>query len=358
MKNIIIKNLEKDFFTLRRGKVHALRNINLEIEAGSFFVVLGPSGCGKSTLMNIVAGIEKPSAGEISIGDKMVVSVEKKINLSPKERDIAMVFQSYALYPHMSVFENISFPLKIAKLSKEEINRKTIEAAEILEIQNLLDAKPAELSGGQRQRVALGRAIVRQPNVLLLDEPLSNLDALLRTSMRAQLKLLQKKIKVTSMYVTHDQTEAMTLGDKIAVLNTGQVQQTGTPFEIYNEPNNLFVAQFMGSPQMNIIEGVLIAPLLEKLSLSAPRPHEELLLGIRPEKISISTEGVLEGAVKLASSTGSENIIYVNAGSSEISVKTQKAAGIKEGMKVKLKFDRKDLFLFNKSSGKRIRQIE
>ncbi len=269
MKKVTVQNIKKDFFTLRRGKIHALKNINLEIEAGSFFVILGPSGCGKSTLMNIIAGIEKPTGGEITIGDKTVVSVEKKINLTPKQRDAAMVFQSYALYPHMTVFENISFPLKIAKLNKEEINKKVNEAAETLEITALLKAKPSELSGGQKQRVALGRAIVRQPNVLLLDEPLSNLDALLRTSMRAQLKMLQKKINVTTIYVTHDQIEAMTLGDKIAVLNKGEVMQTGTPEEIYNNPQNLFTAKFMGTPPMNIIEAGKAPELAGNLNLNS-----------------------------------------------------------------------------------------
>lgn len=357
MKNVIIKNIKKDFFTLRRGKVHALKNINLEIDAGSFFVILGPSGCGKSTLMNIIAGIEKPSAGEIIISNKTVVSVGNKINLTPKERDIAMVFQSYALYPHMTVFENISFPLKIAKIPKEEIRNKTQEAAGILEIQNLLNAKPAELSGGQRQRVALGRAIVRQPNVLLLDEPLSNLDAMLRTSMRAHLKLLQKRINVTTIYVTHDQTEAMMLGDKIAVMNKGEIQQAGTPAEIYNEPANLFTAQFMGSPQMNIIEGEAAALLMEKLNLTGFGSPEKLLLGLRPENINISNDGLLEGTVNLVSNTGSENIIYVGSVNTEISVKTQEAVNIKEGMKVKLSFERNNIFIFDKSDGKRIKQI-
>jgi multiple sugar transport system ATP-binding protein len=352
MKKVTIKNIKKDFFTIRRGKVHALKDINLEIEAGSFFVILGPSGCGKSTLMNIVAGIEKPSAGEIMIGDKTVVSVEKKINLTPKQRDAAMVFQSYALYPHMTVFENISFPLKVAKLSKGEINQKVLEAAAMLEINDLLNSKPAELSGGQRQRVALGRAIVRQPNVLLLDEPLSNLDALLRTSMRAQLKVLQKKINVTTIFVTHDQIEAMTLGDKIAVLNAGEVQQTGTPDEIYNNPDNLFVAQFMGTPPMNIIEASKASLLINKLNLTEP---ENLLLGIRPENITLADEGWLEGTVNLLSNMGSENIVYVGTANAEVLVKLQKADNLKEGMKVKLNFDLKNLFIFDKSNGKRIR---
>jgi multiple sugar transport system ATP-binding protein len=352
MKKVIIKNIKKDFFTLRRGKVHALKDINLEIEAGSFFVILGPSGCGKSTLMNIIAGIEKPSSGEIIIGDKTVVSVEKKINLTPKERDAAMVFQSYALYPHMTVFENISFPLKAAKLPKEEISQKVLEAAEMLEIPDLLNSKPAELSGGQRQRVALGRAIVRQPNVLLLDEPLSNLDALLRTSMRAHLKVLQKKINVTTIYVTHDQTEAMTLGDKISVMNSSEVQQTGTPDDIYKNPDNLFVAQFIGTPPMNIIEASKAPLLINKLNLIRP---ENLLLGIRPEHLYVSNDGILEGTINLISNMGNENIIYVGTANAEVLVKSQKADNIKEGMKVKLNFDLKNLFIFDKSEGKRIR---
>jgi multiple sugar transport system ATP-binding protein len=351
MKKVIINNISKDFFTLRRGKVKALIDISLEIEAGSFFVILGPSGCGKSTLMNIIAGIEKPTAGEITIGDRIVVSVERKINMTPKERDAAMVFQSYALYPHMTVFENISFPLKIAKKSKDEINRKVHEAAEMLEINDLLNAKPAELSGGQKQRVALGRAIVRQPNVLLLDEPLSNLDAMLRTNMRAQLKVLQKKINVTTIYVTHDQTEAMTLGDKITVLNAGEVQQTGTPDEIYNNPANLFTAQFIGTPPMNIIEAGKALSLTDKIKLAKP---ENLLLGIRPESIKISKEGILEGVVNLISNMGNENIAYIAAANTEVLVRSHKTDNLKEGSKVKLNFDLKNLFIFDKSNGQRI----
>jgi len=354
MKNVTIKNIKKDFFTLRRGRIHALKDINLEIEASSFFVILGPSGCGKSTLMNIIAGIEKPTSGEIIIGENTVVSVEKKINLTPKQRDAAMVFQSYALYPHMTVFENISFPLRIAKLPKEEIKRKVAEAAEMLEIPDLLYAKPSELSGGQRQRVALGRAIVRQPNVLLLDEPLSNLDALLRTSMRAQLKVLQKKIKVTTIYVTHDQIEAITLGDKVAVLNSGEVQQTGAPDEIYNNPANLFTAQFIGTPPMNIIEGSKAPALLQKLKLKSEQT-DKLLLGIRPENIHISDKGSLEGKVNLVSNMGSENIIYVGTADTEVLVKANKEAEVSEGKNVKLDFERKNLFIFDKSNGERIR---
>ena len=354
MKKVIIKNIRKDFFTLRRGKIHALKDINLDIDAGSFFVILGPSGCGKSTLMNIIAGIEKPTSGEISIGENTVVSVGKKINMTPKQRDAAMVFQSYALYPHMTVFENISFPLRIAKLPKEEIKIKVAEAAEMLEIPELLNAKPSELSGGQRQRVALGRAIVRQPNVLLLDEPLSNLDALLRTSMRAQLKILQKKIKVTTIYVTHDQIEAITLGDKVAVLNKGEVQQTGTPDEIYNNPANLFTAQFIGTPPMNIIDGSKSPELLQKLNLTGLAQTDNLFLGIRPENIIISSKGQLDGKVKLVSNMGSENIIYVGTADTEVLVKANKETEVSEGNNVKLNFERKNLFIFDKSNGEKI----
>jgi multiple sugar transport system ATP-binding protein len=354
MKKVIIKNIKKDFFTLRRGRIRALKDINLEVDAGSFFVILGPSGCGKSTLMNIIAGIEKPSSGEILIGDSTVVSIEKKINMSPKQRDAAMVFQSYALYPHMTVFENISFPLRIAKLPKDDINRKVTEAAEMLEIPDLLNAKPSELSGGQRQRVALGRAIVRQPNVLLLDEPLSNLDALLRTSMRAQLKVLQKKIQVTTIYVTHDQIEAVTLGDKVAVLNAGEVQQTGTPDEIYNNPSNLFTAQFIGTPPMNIVEGRKSPLIFQKLNIKGLEQPDKLLLGIRPENIQISDQGLLEGKVNLISNLGSESIIYIEADGTEVLVKVNKEAEFHEGEIIKLNFERKNLFIFDKSNGERV----
>jgi multiple sugar transport system ATP-binding protein len=354
MNKVRVINLRKDFFTLRRGKVHALKRINLEIEAGSFFVILGPSGCGKSTLLNIIAGIEKPSGGEIMIGNKTVVSPEKKIYLSPKKRDTAMVFQNYALYPHMSVYENIAFPLKIAKLGKEDVKQKVEQISRLLEISNLLNAKPGELSGGQRQRVALGRALVREPNILLLDEPLSNLDALLRVSMRGQLKHLQRKINVTTIYVTHDQTEAMSLGDHIAVLNEGEVQQTGTPDEIYKNPKNLFVANFMGTPPINILDSRFAQQIRKKLDFPGSHDDTNILFGVRPEDITIQENGILNGTIGLVSNTGSENIVYVNTEGSEILVKTSKSSELKEGQNIGLDFKIENVLMFDKISGSRI----
>lgn len=353
MKTLGIHGLKKEFFSLRRGKVPALKGIDLDIAAGSFFVLLGPSGCGKSTLLNLIAGIEKPTAGEIVIGDRVVASPEKNIFLSPRRRDIAMVFQSYALYPHMTVHENIAFPLKIAKLDKEEIRKRVHDAASILEIDPILDAKPRELSGGQRQRVALGRAIVRKPNLLLLDEPLSNLDALLRTSMRSELKQIQRRLKVTTVYVTHDQVEAMSLGDRIAVFEAGNVQQVGTPDEIYHDPENLFVARFVGSPPINVVPGTLLGDLLGRLGKKLPS-YEEITVGIRPEHIHVRESGVLEGKIDLIGSLGSEILLYATVEGAKITAKVADASGFKEGDRVKIGFEQHHMLLFG-ANGRRLR---
>jgi multiple sugar transport system ATP-binding protein len=357
MKQIEIKNIKKDFYTLRRGRIRALKNINLEIEGGSFFVILGPSGCGKSTLLNIIAGIEKPTEGEITIGGKTVVSTRQKIFLSPRERDVAMVFQSYALYPHMTVFENIAFPLKIAKMKTDEIRKEVEQVSRMLEIHHLIDAKPAELSGGQRQRVALGRAIVRKPNVLLLDEPLSNLDALLRSSMRGQLKLLQRQIGVTTIYVTHDQTEAMSLGDRIAIVNEGEVIQSGTPDEIYNDPYNLFAAKFVGSPPMNILDDEITAQLKNRLQFLNRYDCSNVIAALRPEDIQLTgeSEGILTGKLNVIGNLGSEIIAYINSGNSEIIVKANKGFKYKEGQMIGISFQPGNLYLFSKTDGNRIK---
>ena len=358
MKSVSIKNIKKKFFTVRRGTVAALKGINTEIEAGQFFVLLGPSGCGKSTLLNIIAGIEKPSAGEIKFGDDIVVSAEQKIFLSPGERDVAMVFQSYALYPHMSVRENISFPLKIAKKGKNEIKEKVEKAAEILEITNILEAKPGELSGGQRQRVALGRAIVREPNVLLLDEPLSNLDAMLRITMRSELKELQRQLKLTTIYVTHDQTEAMSLGDSITVLREGEVQQTGTPYEIYNAPVNLFVARFIGTPPMNILDMELINEADKKIERIEKLKNRNLIAGLRPEDVKIvpKDEGILKGRLKMIGPVGSESLLYLSIGGKEIMAKIPERTSFSEGDSIGINFDENKLLLFDKDKEKRIEE--
>ncbi len=356
MTKISIKNIKKNFFTVRRGKVEALKGINIEIESGKFFVLLGPSGCGKSTLLNIIAGIEKPSEGEIKFGDKKIVSVSDKIFLSPKERDISMVFQSYALYPHMTVFNNIAFPLKIAKLEKDEIKIKVEQAADILQIKKLLDAKPAELSGGQRQRVALGRAIVRKPSLLLLDEPLSNLDALLRISMRSELKQIQRDLQLTTIYVTHDQTEAMSLADSIAVLKDGEVIQIGNPDVIYNDPQNIFVAKFLGSPPINFFSPAILEQS-NNIEINRLSGKQDLIIGLRPEHINLvnTDEGLLTAKVKLISSLGSESIFYLNISGKEILAKVNGEHNFNEGDTVGINFLKKHLFLFNKESGKRVK---
>ena len=282
MAKVVLENIFKSF-----GDRSVLKDINLTIEDGEFVVLVGASGCGKSTLLRLIAGLEHQTRGNIYIDDKLVN------NVSPKDRDIAMVFQSYALYPHLTVKENIGLSLKIKHVPKYEIERRTRLAAEILKLDEYLNSKPKELSGGQRQRVALARAIVREPKVFLMDEPLSNLDAKLRSEMRAEIKKLHKKLNTTFIYVTHDQTEALTMGDKIVVLNKGNIQQTGTADNIYNHPNNVFTATFMGVNPMNIIEAQIknglitfgnVAVDIENLSVPI-NDRQSVLLGVRPEDI-------------------------------------------------------------------------
>lgn len=283
MAKVILENISKSF-----DKKCILDDINLEIKDREFVVLVGASGCGKSTLLRIIAGLEKPNSGEIYIGSKCVNKV------LPKDRDIAMVFQSYALYPHLDVFDNMAFGLNVRKMAKCEVKRRVLNAAEILGLEDYLEAKPRELSGGQRQRVALGRAIVREPKVFLMDEPLSNLDAKLRVSMRSEIKKLHKKLKTTFIYVTHDQIEAMTMGDKIVVLDKGKIQQTGSAQEIYNNPKNTFVATFMGTYPMNLIEAELedgflrfgnIFVNLEGTRVNYPKNIKKVTVGVRCEDI-------------------------------------------------------------------------
>lgn len=326
--SVKLKNLCKSFLTLR-GKVDVFTDINLDISPGELFVLLGPSGCGKSTLLNLISGLEKPTKGQIIIDENVVVDVTNKVFTEPFERDTALVFQSYALYPHMTVQENIAFPLTNLKkkLSKDNINEKVLETARLLQIEELLERKPAELSGGQRQRVAIGRAIVRQPKLFLMDEPLSNLDAQLRMDMRAQLKDLQQRLQTTTIYVTHDQMEAMTLGDRIAILHEGVIQQIGTPMEIYDHPVNPFVAGFIGSPPMNLIEGTIIEKngktVLENQDGDYILPHEAVskmnitkketcIVGIRPENIAIGNpgEGTIDVVINIVENIGSEYLAY------------------------------------------------
>ena len=308
MSKIVIKNLEKSF-----GENKVINNFNIDIKDGEFIVLVGPSGCGKSTLLRMVSGLESIDQGEIFLDTKLIN------NLIPSKREIAMVFQSYALYPHMNVFENMSFGLKMEKISKNEISDKVNHAAATLQIEDLLERKPKQLSGGQRQRVAIGRAITRNPKVFLFDEPLSNLDAALRSEMRVEISKLHKKLKTNIIYVTHDQIEAMTLADRIVVLNKGIIEQFGTPNEIYTDPNNIFVAEFIGSPKMNIIkinkEQIINSNTIElfknKITFENFNFKDEIYLGIRPEDISIKDDHEIKLDVKidLIENLGFEKII-------------------------------------------------
>ncbi len=289
MGSITLQNVSKTF-----GEVTVIPSIDLEINNGEFAVFVGPSGCGKSTLLRLIAGLEDVSGGKILIDGKDAT------DKAPSQRGLAMVFQSYALYPHMSVRSNIGFPLKMAKVDPAEINRKVEEAAKILNLTDYLDRKPRNLSGGQRQRVAIGRAIVRSPECFLFDEPLSNLDAALRVNMRLEISELHQKLKATSIYVTHDQVEAMTMADKIVVLNKGRIEQVGSPLELYRSPRNLFVAGFIGSPKMNFISG--------------PKAAEKgaHTIGIRPEHMTLSTtEGAWKGTVTVAEHLGSDTFLHI-----------------------------------------------
>ena len=321
MSKIVIKNLEKSF-----GDNKVINNFNIDIEDGEFIVLVGPSGCGKSTLLRMISGLENVDQGEIFLDTKLIN------NLIPSKREIAMVFQSYALYPHMNVFENMSFGLKMEKITKNEIHEKVNNAAAILQIQDLLKRKPKQLSGGQRQRVAIGRAITRNPKVFLFDEPLSNLDAALRSEMRVEISKLHKKLNSNIIYVTHDQVEAMTLADKIIVLNRGNIEQFGTPDQIYTNPNNIFVAEFIGSPKMNIIKikkrHIINSNTLDlfdnKIIFENYKFKEEMYLGIRPEHISLKNKYEIQVKVKvdLIENLGFEKIIYTNGADKQIIIRT------------------------------------
>ena len=315
------EDIDKSF-----GQNNVISKFNLEVEKGKFIVLLGPSGCGKSTLLRMIAGLEKIDNGKILLENNLLN------DLLPSKRQIAMVFQSYALYPHMSVFENISFGLKSEKISKNEIKDKVIEAAKILKIEELLDRRPRELSGGQRQRVAIGRAITRNPKLFLFDEPLSNLDAALRSEMRVEISKLHKKLKSNIVYVTHDQIEAMTLADKIVIMNKGKIEQSGTPHDIYSNPNNIFVAEFIGNPKMNILK-IERKNIINKNTLRLFNKdvyfensnfENELYIGIRPEDISLENKSEISIEIKidLIENLGSEKIIYTHINGTEIRIKS------------------------------------
>lgn len=302
MAHVSLKNVKKSF-----GATDVIHGINVEIEDGEFIVIVGPSGCGKSTLLRMVAGLETVSAGDIFIGS------ERANDKEPMDRDIAMVFQNYALYPHMTVHQNMGYGLKIAGLPKTEIDRKVREAAKLLQLEALLDRKPKQLSGGQRQRVAMGRAIVRQPAVFLFDEPLSNLDAKLRVQMRLEIRELQAKLGITSLYVTHDQVEAMTMADRMIVMNGGVAEQIGTPLEVYETPRTLFAAQFIGSPAMNIFEAQIQAGkimLADHVVGSANLPDGAVKLGIRPEHLAVDAAGPFVPQVTISEPLGANTLLH------------------------------------------------
>ena len=345
--------------------VLAVQDFNLEIADKEFIVFVGPSGCGKSTTLRMIAGLEEITDGELYIDNELMNDVE------PKDRDIAMVFQSYALYPHMSVRDNMAFPLKMSKLSKEEINEKVLEAAEILNITEFLDRKPKALSGGQKQRVAIGRAIVRNPKALLMDEPLSNLDAKLRNQMRSEIIKLREKIQTTFIYVTHDQTEAMTLGDRIVVMKLGLIQQIGTPQELYRNPINLFVAGFIGTPQMNFEKGELIKEGQKyfvlvhgaKIELSEEKANNllkqgvesrSIIVGMRPQHVRIAKEGepYFTGRIDISEMMGSETYLHLNVDGSDIvsvitETKENRDFGFEKGKDLKLTCDGALINIFN-----------
>jgi multiple sugar transport system ATP-binding protein len=361
------------------GEVEAVKDMTLEVKDGEFMILLGPSGCGKTTTLRMIAGLEEPTLGQVYIGDRVVADPEKGIFIPPKDRDIAMVFQSYALYPHMSVYDNIAFPLKLRKVPKQEIDKRVKEVAEMLGLSNLLKRKPRELSGGQRQRVALGRAIVRQPQVFLMDEPLSNLDAKLRVRMRAELKKLQKQLGVTTIYVTHDQVEAMTMGDRIAVINQGVLQQVGTPDDVYHNPANVFVGGFIGSPPMNFLDasviedekGVWVDFGEFKLKLTDDVGEvlreqnyigKEAIFGIRPEdiydaifaQVKIPGENMVKAVVDVVEPLGSEKIVYLKVGDLSFVASFHPESQVKEGQEVEVVFDMTKAHVFDKKTKKAI----
>jgi multiple sugar transport system ATP-binding protein len=351
------------------GENKAVDDVNLEIMDKEFVVLVGPSGCGKSTTLRMVAGLEEISDGEIYIDEKLVNDV------SPKNRDIAMVFQNYALYPHMTVFDNLAFGLKLRKYKKEEIEKRVNDAAKILELESLLKRKPKALSGGQRQRVAVGRAIVRHPKVFLFDEPLSNLDAKLRVQMRTEISKLHKRLEATIIYVTHDQTEAMTMGDKIVVMKDGIVQQVDTPLNLYNFPNNKFVAGFIGSPPMNFINGLIhnhrelsFVSSDEEIKINLPAKYKEVLnkfvnqkvvLGIRPEHILLNStnDSLLHKqlcSINVAEQMGNETILYFNLGDAEFIARVSAIEKPDAGVQIPLFFNLEKLHFYDGDNGEAI----
>lgn len=346
MSAIKINNIRKSY----DGKVDIIEKLDLEIKNGEFLVLVGPSGCGKSTLLRMIAGLEEITDGEIFIDDALVNDV------APKDRDIAMVFQNYALYPHMSVYQNLAFGLKLRKYPKNEIEKRVKEASAVLGLDEYLSKKPRQLSGGQKQRVAVGRALVRKPKVFLFDEPLSNLDAKLRTQMRTELLRLHQQVKTTMIYVTHDQTEAMTMADRIVVLKDGEIQQIDTPINLYNKPVNKFVAGFIGSPAMNFMEGEIKDNCFiskENISINLNDKKEDsksVCLGIRPEHITIienESKPDLEAVVELVELMGKESYLYMKSGEYRFILRINSELNIKIGEILKLKFNEEQIHIFD-----------
>ena len=343
MASVKIRDVKKSY-----GDLQVMHGIDLDVNEGEFVVFVGPSGCGKSTLLRMIAGLEEISSGEISIGDQVVNEV------APSKRGVAMVFQSYALYPHMTVFNNMAFGLKQVKTVPEEIDRRVREAAEILQITDYLDRSPRNLSGGQRQRVAIGRAIVRDPEVFLFDEPLSNLDAALRVQTRLEIARLHERLKSTMIYVTHDQVEAMTLADKIVVLRDGRIEQIGSPIDLYKRPTNAFVAQFIGSPKMNFFTTTEIA---KNASKKLPAAAADANIGIRPEHLIVSLEkdAMIGGALDLVEQLGEYALVHLNTASGEsFVVKMDAPPEIAKGEQMWFTANPELVHLFNQTSGLRI----
>jgi multiple sugar transport system ATP-binding protein len=353
MVSVVIRDVRKAF-----GATEIIHGVDISIGNGEFAVLVGPSGCGKTTLLRMIAGLENITAGEIRIGERVVN------NLPPKERDIAMVFQNYALYPHMTVAANLGFSLKLRGAPRSEIDARVKRAADILGLDTMLDRYPRQLSGGQRQRVAMGRAIVRDPQVFLFDEPLSNLDAKLRVAMRTEIKELHQRLETTTVYVTHDQIEAMTMADKIVVMHDGLVEQIGAPLELYDHPDNLFVAGFIGSPEMNFLRGTIRAngraefegPGATRLPLADMPPGcdgRPAVYGVRPEHFVIAEDGA-EAEVQVVEPTGSEIQVYARLGGEDVTAVFRERHRFKPGERVRLKADPKFVHLFDPSTGRRL----
>ena len=351
MASVSIEDVRKTY-----GAVEAIRGVSIDIADGEFVILVGPSGCGKSTLLRMVAGLEAISGGAVRIGERVVNEV------APKDRDIAMVFQNYALYPHMTVRQNMGFSMRLRRARALEMEEKVARAAKILGLEALLDRFPRELSGGQRQRVAMGRAIVRDPAVFLLDEPLSNLDAKLRVQMRTEIRALHQQLRTTTIYVTHDQVEAMTMADKIVVMRDGIIEQIGSPLDLYDHPANRFVAQFIGSPSMNVLDGRIGEGCFLKDGLALPLPDfarqhldgRDVSWGIRPEHLKISDEGEIDATVEVVEPTGAETLLFARVASEPIVMTLRERVEFGPGDRVRLSTDSGQIHLFDTATGARL----